>query len=142
MTDRKGHAQEEAELVTRVLEVREHDRVDHVLADALVGPVLGAAQDDAELVADEVEALLLGVEAVRLVEAAQEQLDTVRDERVAKVLLEDAEEDLLVGRAREGLEDHDDGDHVLGFAPREAQRRAAVREVVQRVGLRRLVGAD
>jgi len=136
----EGNAQEEAELVARVLEVREDDRVDHVLADALVAPVLGAVEHDAELVADKVEALLARKEAVRLVEAAQEELDAVRDERVVKVLLEDAEEDLLVGRARERLEDHDDRDHVLGLAPREPQGRAAVRQVVERVGLRRLVG--
>jgi hypothetical protein len=109
-----------------------------VHANALVRPVLRASEHDAELVAEELEALRARVEAVRL-EAAEQQLDTVRDECVVKVLLQDAEEDLLVGRARESLEDHDDRDHVFGFAPAEPQSRTTVREVVQSVGLRRLV---
>jgi hypothetical protein len=137
----KKDALEEAELVARVLEVRKNDRVEEVLSDLRVGPVFGAVHDDAELVAEELEALLLSEEAVGL-ETAKEELDTIRHEGVGEILLENAEEDLLVRRAGESLEDHDDGNHVFRLAPRETEGGAAVREVVESVGLGGLVVAN
>jgi hypothetical protein len=133
---------EKPELILGILEVNEDDTVDEELSNALVAPILGALQNDSELVSQEVEAFVLGLEAVPALESTEKELDSIGKEGVLEIVLEDAHEDLLVGGADESLEDHDDGDHVLGLAPTEAKGRSAGGEVVEGVGLRSLIGAN
>ena len=139
VTTRDVH--EHAELVARAREVDEDDALDEPAADALVGPVLGHAKDDAEFAAEVGEALLARLEAVRL-KATEQELDPVRQERVVLLALDETLKDLEIRGVDKRFENEHEGDHVLVLAPGEAERRAAGRKVVHCVGDGRLVGPD
>ena len=138
-TGAKG-SQEQSKLVPWLIKMHEHHFLDEPVPELGVCPVVGHAKDDTKLVTQVLHALIPGAQSVRL-EASEEQLDTVRHERVLVVLHDETLEYLLVGRPDEGLEEQHHGNHVLLLAPGEAEGRAAVGEVMQRVGDAGLVGA-
>lgn len=134
-------AQQHTELVPGVGQVDEDDPLDQPASDALVLPILRHTEHDPKLASKVGQALLARLEAVGL-EPSEKQLDSVGQERVVLLTLNEPLEDFEIGRVDERLEDEHERNHVLVLPPCEPKRCPAGREVVHRVGARRLVWSD
>ena len=89
------HEQEHAELVSWGWEVNKDDLAQKEASDLHVRPVVGAAENDAELVAEVVETLGTSLQVPDLLTAKQE-LDTVSKESVVVLALNETFENFLV----------------------------------------------
>jgi hypothetical protein len=136
-----GHSQEHAKLVPGVREVDQNHSLEEERAHGDVAQVFGDVQDDSELLAEVIEALLSGMQPPGLL-ASEEQLDSIGEEGIVVFALDETFENLLVRRVYQRLEDEHERDHVLDLAPCKSDRRTPIGEVVDRVGAGGLVRSD
>lgn len=141
MKGEESNAQEHPELVSRRVQMNEDDSLDQPTSNRFVRPILRLTQHNPKLASQILEALVASLEAI-ILETSQQELDPVRQEGVVRLALDETFEDLEIRRRNESLEDQHKRDHVLVLSPTESKRRSTSREVVHRVGDRRLIGSD
>jgi hypothetical protein len=121
--------------------MNENDPIDQPASHLLIRQILRQTQHDPKLAPQVLQALLPRLQAVVL-EPSQQQLDSIRQECVVRLSLDETLEDLEIRRRDERLEDEHERDHVLVLPPGEPEGGSASREVVHGVGDRGLVWAN
>lgn len=141
MTRYDGNLQEHPELVPRRREVDKNHLFQQETSHLSVAPVVRASQDHSELVSKVIQTLHSRLQTPDLL-SSQQQLDTVRQERVVVFSLHETLENFLVASINQPLKNKHEGNHVFDFAPSESKRGTTRVEVVDRVRHGRLVRSD
>ena len=127
------NSQQHPELIPRIRQMNQHHPFQQPSSDDLVRPILRHSQHDLELGPEVLQTLLPRPQPVVL-EPSQQQLDSIRQERILGISLNQPFEDLEITRARQRLEDEHERDHELVLPPREPEGSSTGREVVKGVG--------